>query len=304
MTEKILNSEAAIRDLLVRLRATYKITIRNTIFCAEHMGLFATFLLRVLTKRKFKICLESPLRIKRSLGIIRGKNDRIDAIRIAQYASKNVSVLRFWSAPRAEIEQLRQLSTIRKRMIKTKVMLTNSKKTETYFLTKKQQKTLSGYLDNSVNAIKSDIAKIEEQMMEIVETDGRLRELMRIMTSIPRIGRVVAMEVLIGTNEFKNFSCPKEFASYCGVAPFEWVSGKSVRGKARVSQVANKELKMMLHMAAIGYAMSKKSALGKYYHRKVAEGKNKMSVLNAVRNKLIHRIFACVRENRPYTETV
>jgi len=38
-----------------------------------------------------------------------------------------------------------------------------------------------------------------------------------------------------------------------------------------------------------------------YYHRKtVDERKNKMSTLNAIRNKLILRIFACVNQNRPF----
>ncbi|MCF6352000.1 MAG: IS110 family transposase, partial [Cyclobacteriaceae bacterium] len=37
-----------------------------------------------------------------------------------------------------------------------------------------------------------------------------------------------------------------------------------------------------------------------YYERKVSEGKNKMSVINAIRNKLIHRVFTCVNENRKY----
>jgi hypothetical protein len=37
-----------------------------------------------------------------------------------------------------------------------------------------------------------------------------------------------------------------------------------------------------------------------YYERKVLDGKNKMSVLNAIRNKLILRIFACVNQNREY----
>jgi hypothetical protein len=34
--------------------------------------------------------------------------------------------------------------------------------------------------------------------------------------------------------------------------------------------------------------------------RKVEEGKNKMSVINAVRNKLISRVFACVKDQRCY----
>jgi transposase len=38
-----------------------------------------------------------------------------------------------------------------------------------------------------------------------------------------------------------------------------------------------------------------------YYKRKTeVEKKNKMSVINAVRNKLILRIFACVNQNRKY----
>jgi hypothetical protein len=37
-----------------------------------------------------------------------------------------------------------------------------------------------------------------------------------------------------------------------------------------------------------------------FYQKKVAQGKNKMSVLNAVRNKLISRIFVCIKNKRMY----
>ena len=37
-----------------------------------------------------------------------------------------------------------------------------------------------------------------------------------------------------------------------------------------------------------------------YMQRKVAEGKNKMLIINAIRNKIIQRVFACVREKRMY----
>lgn len=39
-----------------------------------------------------------------------------------------------------------------------------------------------------------------------------------------------------------------------------------------------------------------------YFERKVLEGKNKMSIINAVRNKLVHRVFAVVRDNRMYED--
>jgi hypothetical protein len=40
-----------------------------------------------------------------------------------------------------------------------------------------------------------------------------------------------------------------------------------------------------------------------YYQRKVKEGKNKMLVLNAVRNKLLARVYACVQEMRLYSRS-
>ncbi len=56
-------------------------------------------------------------------------------------------------------------------------------------------------------------------------------------------------------------------------------------------------MKKLLHMAALS-VVSGKGEMADYYHRKVEQGKNKMLVLNAVRNKIIHRVFACIRDNR------
>ena len=52
-------------------------------------------------------------------------------------------------------------------------------------------------------------------------------------------------------------------------------------------------------MCALG-AIGRKGELHDFYERKVSQGKNKMSVINAVRNKLIHRIFAVVRDGVMY----
>ncbi|KAA6312603.1 hypothetical protein EZS27_036495 [termite gut metagenome] len=59
-------------------------------------------------------------------------------------------------------------------------------------------------------------------------------------------------------------------------------------------------MQSLLHMGALTAATRSKGELHEYYLRKVAEGKNKMSVLNAVRAKLIHRMFAVIRNNKVY----
>lgn len=53
-------------------------------------------------------------------------------------------------------------------------------------------------------------------------------------------------------------------------------------------------------MAAVAIAHKKTGDLKTYFERKVTEGKNKMTVLNAVRAKLVARMFAVIRNNRIY----
>lgn len=60
--------------------------------------------------------------------------------------------------------------------------------------------------------------------------------------------------------------------------------------------MADKELKKILHLAALS-SIRLKNDFALYFQRKVLEGKNKMSVLNAIRNKIIHRVYALIKNN-------
>ncbi|MBK7620710.1 MAG: hypothetical protein IPJ10_15530 [Flavobacteriales bacterium] len=46
--------------------------------------------------------------------------------------------------------------------------------------------------------------------------------------------------------------------------------------------------------------MCEPGELRQYFERKRAEGKKPILVVNAVRNKLVHRVCAVIRNNRPY----
>ena len=147
--------------------------------------------------------------------------------------------------------------------------------------------------------METDISQVEDKMDQVIASDVELNRLFRIVTSVEGIGKVTATEMIITTNEFKDISEPSKFACYSGVAPFEHSSGTSLRSRPRVSHKANKTMKSLLHMAAL-VAICYNADLKAYYQRKVEERKNKMSVINAVRNKLIWRVFACVRNNKLY----
>jgi len=247
---------------------------------------------------------ESPLRIKKSLGIQRGKNDALDAERIARYARTHFNDLKLWHAPRPVIQQLKALSTIRSRIVRIYRAFTLNKKTDCYYLGKKQLSGLSKHTHKSVMALAADLKSIETEIDKTIHTDERLSRLVEVITSVPCIGKVIATEMIICTNEFEPSWTSRKFASYSRVAPFKWESGESIKGKTRVSFFGNKNMKSLLLIAALGVPRLKSSFLRCYYERKLEEGKNKMSIMNALENKLIHRVFSCVRNDSIYRERI
>jgi transposase len=114
---------------------------------------------------------------------------------------------------------------------------------------------------------------------------------------------MTAVNMIIASGEFRRIDQPKRFACYSGVAPFEHRSGTSYRGKTRISKMGNMTLKRHLHLAAMAAVKSTSDLKEEYYYRKLKEGKNKTSSINAVRNKLIARVYSCVQNERLYQKT-
>jgi transposase len=151
----------------------------------------------------------------------------------------------------------------------------------------------------TMNGLDQDLKAIEAQMKDVIDGDDELKKLFDLVTSVVGIGFVTAVNLIVYTNEFKLFTNHRQLPCYSGIAPFEHKSGSSIRGRTRVSHLANKKMKKYLHMASLT-GIKKDEGLKTYYERKVAEGKSKMSVINAVRNKLLARVFAVVNRGLAY----
>lgn len=293
------NSLQGLREFLKKLRKQSGFKLSNAIFCMEHTGIYNNIVLQFLTGQKVRIVLESAINIIKSQGLQRGKNDKIDAHRIALYAFKNRDFLKLWEPPRDVITKLKYFVALRGRLLNAYKILHAAIKEDTKFVDKNLLKEMNTLCDKSINAIKKEIQEVNQRISNIIKKDEHLDHLFNLIKSVDSVGNVTATEIILATNEFKAFTDPKKFACYSGVVPFEHSSGKSIRGKTRVSNFANKNVKGILHMAALS-AITMKGEMRDYFIRKTESGKNKMSVINAVRNKIIHRIFACVNQNRPY----
>jgi transposase len=291
------NNEQSIRAYFECLKE--KFALRQLIVCMEHTGIYCLPLLDYLINKKVKVCVEPALQIKQSQGMIRGKNDLIDARRIAQYAYKNRQELKLWKPQRTVIQQLKALLTLRERLVKTKTQMEVPINESKEYIDESIRKKVIKSCEGTIKAIAKDINKVEKEIASLITQDAKLSEQFGLVESIPGIGRITALNMIISTGEFERITEAKKFACYTGVAPFEHTSGSSIRGKTKVSKLANMTLKKLLHLAAMS-AIQCSDDLRIFYQRKVAEGKNKMSVINAVRNKLISRVFACIKNKRMY----
>ncbi len=179
--------------------------------------------------------------------------------------------------------------------------LSGSSKDEAQFLDKKPHKELKDSFKQSIRSIRAGIKSLEQKIKEVLDSDEQLQRLFNLASSVQEVGLVTAAYFISATNEFKNIATPKQFACYTGVAPFGYSSGSSIRRRNKVSPLVNKQCKTLLHLSAM-VATRYPGELKTYYERKVREGKNKMLVLNAVRNKIIHRVFAAVKRGEPYQQ--
>jgi len=293
------NDLTGIKSVIKKIKKEYGCDHASTIFCMEHTGIYNQHLLDLFEKKKFMLWLESSMQIKKSLGMQRGKNDRIDALRIAMYAFRFRDNIKLWQPPRMIIRHLKNLSALRTRLMRAIKLLQLPLKEQASFFNKKAAKEISVHCNASLKSLKKDLEKVNKQIQDVILADEHLKKLFQLITSITCVGPVTATEMIVTTNEFKNFSEASQYACYAGVAPFEHSSGTSIRGKTRVSHMANKTIKTILHMAAVS-SIHIEGEMKTYFERKIREGKNKMSVLNAIRNKLIKRIFAVVKRNEPY----
>ncbi len=273
--------------------------LESTVFCMEHTGIYNLPLVKYLKGIEAKIWIESGVQIKKSMGMVRGKNDQVDAYRIAMYAFDKRTQMKLWKAPREVVERLAALLAHRSRLIKNQKQLQTPIKEQKRFWDKDLAKAIEKSTNVILKSVANQVIETEKKILDLIKSDERLNELYEYVTSVKGIGFVTAAHIIATTNEFISISEPKKFACYAGVVPFEHTSGTSVKGRPRVSQMANKSIKTLLHLSALT-SIRGDGDMNEYYLRKVAEGKNKMSVINAVRNKLVLRIFACVRDKKFY----
>ena len=301
--EEIKNTVAAIRKCVKKIEKENGVTKDDMLVCAEFTGRYIYPLVCACDEMGLFLWMEDPTRIKNSFGVTWGKDDRVDARRIAEYAFRFSDKAMAYEMPDKTLVSLKNLLTDRD------TLLADRRKYEMQLHDQK------GYMDTEdytrkkrlwsavVKTLDKQIALIDGEIQRQVESNEKVKHQTELLKTVDGVGDKVAVRMVVLTMAFTRFENPRQFNCYAGLAPFRYTSGKSIYSKSKVSQRANKQIKTLLHLAAVSAATHMKSSEYRdYYERKTEAGKHPMCVLNVIRAKLVSRMFDVVKRDEAYQQ--
>ena len=289
--EQILNTQKSINSFLKNLKKAGH-ELDQILFVFENTGIYSSLLSLVLSENELDYSQVPALEIKRSLGITRGKSDKVDAKEIAYYAKRNTDKITLSVLPELNLQQLKIIFSEREKTIAAIKVFERTMENE-MFLSKEVFGTVKAINRQTVKYLKKQLAMLDDKIKKLIREDEVLYKQQQLLKSIPGIGEITSVYLLMVTKGFTAFTNGRKFACYSGVAPFEHSSGTSIKGKTRVSHLADKKMKSLLHMVSLT-AIKYDPELKEYYARKKAEGKHTMLVLNNIKCKIVYRIIAVI----------
>ncbi|MFL1013706.1 IS110 family RNA-guided transposase [Flavisericum labens] len=282
------------------LRWVFKATKGSEVFyCFENTGHYSLKLALYLHSQDIAYVEESPLKIKRSSGIVKEKTDRLDARLIARYAWIYREELEPSTVKSMSHLELGRLLALRDQLVRNNAGLKGTLKEMKVLLSSPTTDFGCIALKRSIDYLTKQINNVEKRIREIISGDESMNTNYELLSSLKGVGLVVACQLIYHTGNFTRFDSWRAFSSYCGTAPFEHRSGTSIYRRKQCHYLGDRKMKSLLSMASVS-AIQHDSELRLYYKRKLAEGKDKMLAINNVRNKLIARAFAVVKRGTPY----
>ena len=299
VTKRFDNNGEGIKELNKWLKSQKVCFNANSLVVIENTGVYHRLLWQYCSEHGLPIHIGNATHIKWSFGIARGKNDRIDSQRLCTYAFKHVDDLKATPLLNPVLLTLKDLMTARSSLLAQcgsieayikELKLSNSKEV---------QQLMEQAHKAALKGLKESIAVLEKQIRQIISESTAIKTNYELLITVPGIGHLTAVYIICCTNNFSSKITGKQLACYAGVVPFDHTSGTSIKGRNKVHKMANKQLKKMLHLCAIS-SIRYEGEFKAYYERKKTEGKHGMSIINAIRNKIVLRAVAVVNKQKPY----
>lgn len=269
---------------------------KDSLVCAEHTGVYGDLLVQLANCLGIKIALIPGYTLKKSMGDRKGKSDKVDAERIHEYATRFTDQLQLTKQKNVDMMELKELYNLRAQLVKQRRMLSTNK-------TNKQGAISSSIisqkiLDKSIEELKQNINQIEKEMLVLIANNESLNKTYQLITSVTGIGPIIAISLIMISENFTKLDTARKAAAFVGVCPYLNESGNK-KTKARVHHRSDKKIKSLLYLAAKCICKHNKE-FKLYKERKMNEGKHYFLVMNNVSNKILRNVYAVLKSDQPY----
>jgi transposase len=293
------NNTIGLKDFRNWLQANRVSFDKDSLLVIENTGIYHRPLWNFCTTNLLPLFIGNAADLKWSFGIARSKNDKVDSMRLCEYAYRNHEDIKPTTGLNKALVTLKDLLSNRSKLLRQKNAIKQTLNELKVSNDKAIQQLMEKLNKDALEGLEKSIKLIESQMQIFVKQDEAVLANYERMLSVPGVGKITAVFIICCTNNFALKVTGKQLANYAGVVPHEHTSGSSVKGRNRVHFMANKELKSILTMGALS-AIKAYPEFKDYYHRKMSEGKKHLQVLNAIKNKILLRIAAVVNHQKIY----
>lgn len=279
----------------------------HVLFCMEHTGLYGQDFRVWLEKEGLVYGMVNPRKMHRfepdlsenDRALDRIKTDEMDSFRIAMYCEKHSRKIKASPSrlPGEAYFKLKRLMAERRQYTKQSVIYKQQLHDISAHDTEESRKRKQSGLD----LLKSQIRQTDADILRIIDKDPCLKRNYDLLYSVKGVGLVVAVDTIVLTENFTLITNPRKYACYIGIAPAKKESGISIRGGNHVSRKGFTLAKADLTIVCLS-AIKNDPNIKSYWQRKKAEGKHGGVVLNAIKFKIVLRMFAVIKRQTPFVE--
>jgi transposase len=227
--------------------------------------------------------------------LARSKTDAADAVVLAHYSQR--MPFASWQRPSLNGLQLRALA----RHIGALVTQQSRERNRLHALKNSSTapRAVIDDLGRSLASLERRIVKMRRVAMELIRADAQLDERFRLLTSMPGVAEISAIQLLAETVLLAPPLTARQWVASSGLDPMHCNSGTSVHKRPRISRCGNRHLRRALYMPALA-AVRWDRHLKAFYEALQARRKTKLQALIAVARKLLHAIYGIFKTGTPW----
>ena len=148
---------------------------------------------------------------------------------------------------------------------------------------------------NTINFLKGTIKDIENQVLFQVKLRGEFR----LLQTIPGVGKILALTIMLEVGDIKRFKKVGNYSSYCRCVKSERISSGKKKGKNNKKN-GNKYLSWA-YVEAANFANRYSPGARKFYQSK-KDRRNGIVATKALSNKICRASYYIMRDQIPYDE--